>query len=186
MDLGLYNKHAEPRGDHATLIGNWYEERSLQEATGYNRHMHSNMEKIENPRTDIRDIQHTDNCDYSHGKDSITMTSYGTPQTDGPVDKFFHRTSQKKLIENENGRKEDERTGVFTTQPANAAVSSPYEDIDAPTQLPPSDQPRRARYAMPITRYGPGSLPPPTATDEPLSATSKPQFTQVLAGQRYR
>ena len=60
MDLGLYNKGVTPRGDHGTMIGNWVEERALQQFSGHTRRP-GYEDTIEGSKTKGRIVEHTDN-----------------------------------------------------------------------------------------------------------------------------
>src|SRR4051794_34839952 len=58
MDLGLYNKHSQSRGEHGTLIGNWVQETALLNSTGESRHSSLSMEKVWFSRTADRVVAH--------------------------------------------------------------------------------------------------------------------------------
>lgn len=79
MDLGLYNKKSEPRGEHGTLIGNWVEERALQQTTGFTRYEDLAIEKKALDQTQDRIVSHRDNADAGQARlerVSIAQSTY--------------------------------------------------------------------------------------------------------------
>lgn len=91
MDLGLFNKKAEPRGEHGTLIGNWVEERALMHTTGHTRHYELALEKQSFTRTNDRTIAHSDNMD-SRLKESTTHATYRAPPSGSFQPKLYNQT----------------------------------------------------------------------------------------------
>lgn len=152
MDQGLYNKRTEPRGDHGTLIGNWYEERALQGTTGYTRHAPYALEKTALPDTNERNICHSDHRDFPNVRESIATSSFAPPTEEHWPDKFYHRVSMGQR--ESNAEKQKTLSEAQAAAQASAVPQAMLEQTVVPAQQV------RARYAMPITRYGPGSVPP--------------------------
>lgn len=96
MDMGLYNKFGEPRGTHGTLIGNWLEERALQQASGFSRYQPYNENKRSLPHTNLRIIEHTANADKPGQKVSVNTSTYRAPSHEAYGDKFFNLNSYQK------------------------------------------------------------------------------------------
>lgn len=64
--------HAQPRGDHGTLIGNWVEERALQAHCGYTRNKPGDSYAEGSSWTLSRVQYHSNNCD---NQDRVSMSS---------------------------------------------------------------------------------------------------------------
>jgi hypothetical protein len=95
MDLGLYNKRSEPRGEHGTLIGNWVEERALKSLTGHTRYEDLTLEKKALNQTQARIVAHKDanNRDVDAlERISTSAATYVAHSNDHFTPKIFNQT----------------------------------------------------------------------------------------------
>jgi hypothetical protein len=169
MDLGLYNKKSEPRGEHGTLIGNWCEERALQQATGFSRLENLALEKKALNQTQDRIIAHRDNADAGQAhldRISVMKSTFVAHSNDHFTPKIFnqigsHWHHDEGTITLPAARKDMSSSISFGTHPTDYS-STHSSSFLHPTSLVPSAKIPLVLQAT--TKFVPRSFPETTVS----------------------